>query len=117
MLASTLLISLGPKPVTVLLCFGRVKAGPTGPCKSPSGALVEGLRSRGEGFAAILMMSIAEKRELLRECRWERGVGGVEGRMAAALKVRDSMTGPSQYDRMNRILQAYKAADVAQTRC
>lgn len=85
MLASTLLMSLGPKPVTVLLCLGRVKlAGPTGPLRSASGALVEGLRSRGEGLAAILMMSIAEKRELLRECRCRRGEGGVEGRMAAA---------------------------------
>lgn len=85
MLASTLLISLGPKPVTVRLCFGRVKPGPTGPWSSASGALVEGLRSRGVGLAvAILMMSIAAKRELLRECRWESGDGGVEGRMAAA---------------------------------
>lgn len=84
MLASTFLISLGPKPVTVLLCLGRVNEGPTGPLRSPRGALVEGLRSRGEGFAAILIMSIAEKRELLRKCRWERGDGGVEGRMAAA---------------------------------
>lgn len=71
MLASTFLISPGPKPVTVLLCLGRVKlAGPTGPLRSTSGALVEGRRSRGEGAAAaILRMSMAEKRELLRECR------------------------------------------------
>lgn len=26
-----------------------------------------------------MLMSIAEKRELLRECRWERREGGVEG--------------------------------------
>jgi hypothetical protein len=46
------------------------------------GALVEGLRSRGEGAtAAILSTSIAEKRELLRECRCRKGEGGVEGRM------------------------------------
>jgi len=68
MLASTLLMSLGPKPVTVLLCLGRVKpVGPTGPLRSLSGALVEGLRSRGEGAAAaILMMAMAEKRALAR---------------------------------------------------
>jgi len=52
--------------------------GPTGPFKSASGALVEGLRSRGEGAAAaILRTSMAEKRELLRECRCCRGDGGV----------------------------------------
>jgi hypothetical protein len=46
------------------------------------GALVEGRRSRGEGAAAaILSTSIAEKRELLRECRCFKGEGGVEGRM------------------------------------
>jgi hypothetical protein len=39
------LISEGPKPVAVLLCFGREKAGPTGPCRSDSGAEVEGLLS------------------------------------------------------------------------
>lgn len=45
MLASTLLISEAPKPVTVLLCFGLVMLGPTGPEKSPSsGADVEGRR-------------------------------------------------------------------------
>jgi hypothetical protein len=82
MLASTLLMSLAPKPVTVRLCFGRVMLGPTGPWKSAMGALVEGLRSRGDGAtAAILRTSIAEKRELLRECRCRKGDGGVEGRM------------------------------------
>lgn len=86
MLASTFLISLGPKPVTVLLCFGRVNAGPMGPLRSPRGALVEGLRSRGEGFAAMLIVTIAEERELLRECRWERGDGGVEGRIWLPLR-------------------------------
>jgi hypothetical protein len=80
MLASTLLISPGPKPVTVRLCFGRVKlAGPTGPWSSERGALVEGFRSRGGGAAAIFRISIAEKRELLRECRCWRGDGGVGG--------------------------------------
>jgi hypothetical protein len=68
MLASTLLMSPGPNPVTVLLCFGLVKlAGPTGPFRSVSGALIEGRRSRGEGGAAILRISIAAKLELLRE--------------------------------------------------
>lgn len=43
--ASTALISAGPKPVTVLLCLGLVKPGPTGPWISDRGALVEGLRS------------------------------------------------------------------------
>lgn len=47
MLASTLLISDGPKPVTVLLCLGLViPAGPTGPLKSVMGAEVLGRRSR-----------------------------------------------------------------------
>lgn len=43
--ASTALISAGPKPVTVLLCLGLVKPGPTGPWSSERGALIEGLRS------------------------------------------------------------------------
>ena len=43
-----LLISDGPKPVTVRLCFGRVMPlGPTGPWKSVMGAEELGLRSRG----------------------------------------------------------------------
>jgi hypothetical protein len=32
--------------VAVLLCFGRVKSGPTGPFRSDSGAEVDGLLSR-----------------------------------------------------------------------
>jgi hypothetical protein len=86
MLASTLLISPGPKPVTVLLCFGLVKlAGPTGPARSDSGALVEGFRSRaGADVVAILRTSMGEKRELLRECRCWMGEGGVEGRIVKA---------------------------------
>jgi len=80
-LASTLLMSPGPKPVTVRLCLGLLKAGPTGPLRSESGALVEGLRSRGEGAAAAMFStSIAEKRELLREYRCCRGEGGIAGR-------------------------------------
>ena len=80
MLFSTALISPAPKPVTVLLCLGRVKfAGPTGPFRSARGALVEGRRSRGEGAeVAILRMSIAEKGELLSEWRCRTGEGGVE---------------------------------------
>jgi hypothetical protein len=39
----------------------------------------------------MLIMSIAEKRELLRESRWERGDGGVEGRMAGAPRVRGAI--------------------------
>lgn len=83
MLFSTALISPAPKPVTVLLCLGRVKfAGPTGPLRSARGALVEGRRSRGEGAeVAILRMSIAEKGELLSEWRCRTGEGGVEGRI------------------------------------
>ena len=46
MLDSTLLISPGPNPVAVRLCFGRVKSGPIGPLRSEMGALVEALRSR-----------------------------------------------------------------------
>jgi hypothetical protein len=65
MLASTLLISPGPKPVTVLLCFGLVKlAGPTGPLKSASGALVDGRRSLAGGpvaAVAISRISMAKK--------------------------------------------------------
>lgn len=45
-LASTFWISFAPKPVTVRLCFGLVKSGPTGPFKSEIGALVEGLLAR-----------------------------------------------------------------------
>jgi hypothetical protein len=65
MLASTLLMSPGPNPVTVLLCFGLVKlAGPTGPLRSASGALVDGRRSRAVE-ATMLRMSIATTLELL----------------------------------------------------
>lgn len=91
MLFSTALISPGPKPVTVLLCLGRLKEGPTGPFRSASGALVEGRRWRGERLsAAILRMSIAEKGELLIECGCRTGDGGVGGRI---VKVR----GESRY--------------------
>lgn len=46
MLASTFLISAGPKPVKVRLCLGRLNPGPTGPRRSAMGAPTEGLRSR-----------------------------------------------------------------------
>jgi hypothetical protein len=83
MLFSTALISPGPKPVTVLLCLGRLKEGPTGPFRSASGELVEGRRWRGERLsAAILRVSIAEKGELLSECRFRTGDGGVGRRIA-----------------------------------
>jgi hypothetical protein len=53
------------------------------------GALVEGLRSRGDGAtAAILSTSIAEKCELRRECRCRKGEGGVEGRMLTDMRKR-----------------------------
>ena len=45
-LDSILLISPGPKPVAVRLCFGLLKPGPTGPWRSEMGALVESFRSR-----------------------------------------------------------------------
>lgn len=42
MLASTLLISLGPKPVTVLLCLGLENEGPISVKLPSSGADIEG---------------------------------------------------------------------------
>lgn len=46
-LPSKLLISLGPKPVAVRVCFGReMPAGPTAPWISTIGADVEGRLSR-----------------------------------------------------------------------
>ena len=57
MLDSTLLISSAPRPVDVLLCFGRVKPGPTGPWSCEMGALIEGLRSldgAASGLAGML---------------------------------------------------------------
>jgi hypothetical protein len=56
-LPSTLLISPAPKPVNVRLCLGLENPGPTGPCRSDSGALVEGRRSRGAaGFDTVAMI-------------------------------------------------------------
>lgn len=53
--ASTVLISAGPRPVTVRLCFGLLTpGGPTGPAKSESGAEVDGLRSLVEVVDAML---------------------------------------------------------------
>ncbi len=64
MLDSTALMSPGPKPVAVRLCFGRVKPGPTGPDNVDIGALVEGLRSRGDEdtAAAAMMLALQEDR-------------------------------------------------------
>lgn len=78
MLASTLLMSLGPKPVTVLLCLGRVKVGPTGPLRSESGALVEGLRSLGEGFAAAIALFFLDRWMWSRRQFGKREDSGVE---------------------------------------
>lgn len=62
MLASMLLISAGPKPVTVLLCLGLViPAGPTGPLKSEMGADVLGLRSRGGASAAAVLEAMLDR--------------------------------------------------------
>lgn len=69
MLASTLLISAGPKPVTVLLCLGLViPAGPTGP-KSDMGADELGLRSRG----VVVVVEAMLGRQNTTQC-----VGGAE---------------------------------------
>jgi hypothetical protein len=58
-LASTLLISPGPNPVTVRLCLGLVKfAGPTGPLRSASGALMEGRRSRAGADDAVAILEV-----------------------------------------------------------
>lgn len=52
-LASTALISAGPKPVAVLLCFGLVMpGGPTAVVKSLMGDETLGLRSRGPSLEA-----------------------------------------------------------------
>jgi len=50
------LISWGPKPVTVRLCFGRdMPGGPTGSWRSIIGAEVLGLRSRGVAEFIVLV--------------------------------------------------------------
>lgn len=59
MLASTLLISPGPKPVAVRLCLGRVKPGPTGPCSWEIGAPMEGFRSRGSRWVGDATVAAA----------------------------------------------------------
>jgi len=112
MLFSTALISPGPKPVTVLLCLGRVKfAGPTGPCRSASGALVEGRRSLGDAEAAVAIfkMSIAEKGELLSECRCRTGDGGVEGRIVEERKEERSFEeAPETWERRSELSKPVK---------
>lgn len=68
-LASTLLISPGPNPVTVLLCFGLVNpSGPMGPLRSEMGALIEGRRSRGLVELEAVVVAILSQ-----------GVGGFGG--------------------------------------
>lgn len=67
MLASTLLISEGPKPVKVRLCLGRLKPGPTGPWRSAMGAPTEGLRSRrGEVMVVVESLQLKAVRAVLR---------------------------------------------------
>jgi hypothetical protein len=81
MLASTLLMSPGPNPVTVLLCFGLVKlAGPTGPLRSASGALVDGRRSRA-GEATMLKIQLQQRSNYWGSDGLTKGKGGVEGRI------------------------------------
>lgn len=54
---STLLISPAPKPVKVLLCFGReIPAGPTPPVMSTMGAEVEGRRSLVGSRCSVAMV-------------------------------------------------------------
>lgn len=54
--ASTFLMSPGPYPVMVRLCFGLVMpAGPMGPCSSSMGADVDGLRCREVVAAAMIV--------------------------------------------------------------
>lgn len=60
MLASTLLISAGPKPVTVRLCLGlEIPAGPMGPLKSVMGADELGRRSRAGASVLEAMVGVA----------------------------------------------------------
>lgn len=63
MAASTALISEGPNPVAVLLCFGLLKPGPIGPCRSESGALVDGRRWRVAMIAVQLKVGGRKKGE------------------------------------------------------
>ena len=63
MLASTALISAGPKPVNVLLCLGRLKPGPTA-CSSATGTPMDGLRSRARGLDDMLSCSVGLNGEL-----------------------------------------------------
>jgi hypothetical protein len=67
-LASTALISAGPNPVAVLLCFGLLMpGGPTAVVKSLIGAEVLGLRSRGAGAVVAEAMFVVRVREGGRE--------------------------------------------------
>lgn len=69
-LASTALISAGPKPVNVLLCLGRLKPGPTA-CSSATGTPMDGLRSRARGLDDMLSCSVVFGAERVKwESRW-----------------------------------------------
>jgi len=64
-LASTALISAGPKPVAVLLCLGLLMpGGPTAVVKSLIGAEVLGLRSRGAGAVVGVAMFVVAREEV-----------------------------------------------------
>jgi hypothetical protein len=98
MLASTLLMSPGPNPVTVLLCFGLVKlAGPTGPLRSASGALVDGRRSRA-GEATMLKIQLQQRSNYWGSDGLTKGKGGVEGRIVKkGVRLRGQRRGQSSY--------------------
>lgn len=68
MLFSTFLISPALKPVTVRLCLGLEKPGPTGPLSSEIGALVEGLLL----LDSLAMFGIEKREEGRREKEEER---------------------------------------------
>ena len=60
-LDSILLISEGPKPVDVRLCFGLLMPGPTGPARVLIGAPIEGVRSRGRLSTSAEAMAVKRK--------------------------------------------------------
>lgn len=76
------MISAGPKPVAVRLCFGLVNPGPMGPWSSDSGALVEGLRSRGERVstaeAIVQAVSTGETKKRKKQQKKDGAVKGKE---------------------------------------
>lgn len=84
MLASTVLISLGVKPVAVLLCFGLENAGPTGPVRLSKGADIEGRRWR---WASSVAMVAAAADVQVRKSAWADGQKGADGRSLSAWEV------------------------------